>query len=287
MIFASGDWTKTSISGLLPGIDRILEIFGGGVAATKNSNERQALFDTMGVNAEYTKNAAAVEARLAEAGVGKAEWLKLVDATYTMSGFGRRSVYGRVPATFGDPCVAILTGGTTNWMQRRVAELRRAMSQGLKIERVLVLGGDRVCGTENEQLNPSIARFYEQAGRYPTEREAITGMLDGIADTQPLMVTGSLEDQLMQLMGQYDLSLRPVYVPLNANAASVALQIRRVIRSTIAGFDANPDDCAFTFSQDSFPLARVQKDEADPANFQNPFTVPSGLVRLVSELSLL
>lgn len=282
MSLATANWTNTSITTLIPGVDKIAAIFGIPLSDITPAS-RQVLFDAMGSATEYTSNAKSVENYLQERGVSLEEFLKLADVAMTHLGYGRRSVYGPVRATSGNPVTVILTGGTVNWMTRRVAELVRMMNQGLQVNQIIALGGDRICDGKPELTHPAVIDFHNTNGHYANERELMGQLAGRLGDVQMPVLTGNLEAQvlaLLQLMPE--LASGPIYVP--TNTVSQALQVRRVIQSDNSDFDTNPTAPDITFSQDSFPLARTELERGDPANFQNIFTLPSAWIRLIDEL---
>ncbi len=211
----------------------------------------------------------------------------LVD-TGTLRQMEIRTVRG--PAIPDGTVSVIVTGGTTNWMQRRVAELKRQLRKHvIRVEMIFAFAGERVCDTDTDLANPLVNQWRDERGRYPREYELLEYILRQEGFERIVVIPGGRVDlDIESFFAQpqwRELLQHPVYMPINANALDRVLAVRYALRMVRSDFDGA--DPQFFFSVDGFPLASTPEEEADPAHFQRPATMFPALSKLIYELDRL
>jgi hypothetical protein len=260
----------------------------------------QQLFKAWGNNAAFAQNVAGLRTWFDAPGdIPNQNVLDLLQATGMLERQPLRTVYGPVTAPI-QPLV-LLTGATTNWMQRRIAEMDAVYKQGMVTPRAVMglASTVRLCNLPTEINHPLVKglsnALHEQ--RTPTEAEMLQDLFSHSVPLERKAVKPYNTTKLEQLVEAFALWLvgtneypTDVYVPINANALNVVLAVRRVLRKReVWGpeFDAPDGQYKLYFSQDSCQLATNAQELANAAEFQNPLTMFSGLVRLIREMYLL
>ena len=281
-------WDGTPVGTLLPEVWELAAMCGMPLTRPTDDEVKQ-LFDLWGNQREFEKNMPQIAAALKLDGreVPDEQVLNLLEATETLNRIAFRRVKGTDTPTNVGPVIVLFNGATVPWMERRLAELDRQAESGLQVVYLIALvDSNRVCQLETEVINPRVMAYHQKHGHYPTEEDMMESVLQNSLSGLPYNIissTGGLEGNVAAFATQYfEMEAVDIYVPTNANATYVPLAVRRVLRQSWPRFDVRRDQ--FWFSQDGFPLARTPEQAADPANYQRPMTVFSGLVRLVSEL---
>jgi len=215
------------------------------------------------------------------------EVLRRVDR---LSGLNRKIPFrsvkkGRVdPASFDG--VAFWLGGTVSFMHLRKEQIELQQLCGARFQRIIVLGGTRVCGKPDDRRHPRISQVYP-VGQEPTERVLGKSWVFGDKGLDPQYVfpdlpeknpdgsDPSLAQQVSHLQdtGQFELYVGdlPVYVPSNFNGLSVPLYSMRLM-----GLDD-----IYT-SQDSGVADTPRPDHWSPWDVEL-MNLPSGILRVWKE----
>lgn len=197
-----------------------------------------------------------------------------------------RSVHGlgRPPA----PATLLGVGGTANWMTRRCWEAAGMMRHGLEVAGIYLLAGSRVVDEKSASDNAAYLEFVSEYEQPPMEWQLLSRIMQdymGRWHNDLVNTSNNLDDNLAELMAKHpELFRGQIYVPINAAALNVPLQIRRGIREIFPEFDANPEAPQFWFSSDGFQIARCAEHLDDPMGYQNPLTLFSYIPRITREL---
>lgn len=272
----------------LGGVRTLAQMCGVSLSDEATTESVQELFAIWGSEKEFIENSPTIAEALKLDGstIPSEQALNALLATGTLDAIPMRSVRGAGKPN--GPAVIIFTGGVANWMERRVREAERHIDFNFEPAAVFLVAGNRVCQKDTEVTNHFVVKYHEVHGRYPTEAELLPIIVRNITGWEREVEFNDLNqaDQIRQLItNKPELAHGNIYVPTNANATFVALQIRRVIREQYGSFDE--DGQQFWFSQDGFALATSPEQAADTAHYQRPLTVFSGLVRLLNELAQL
>lgn len=273
----------------IPGVRRLAQMCGIALSREASYGEvQERLFPIWGTERAFVENAPMVARALRLDGhtVPSREVLHALQETGTLDRIPLRNYRGKQGPT-GSVAV-IHRGAVANWMERSVREGKSVIElHGLQVATTRLVASERLCDTGSEVDNFFVKLFHDGHNRYPTEDELLPQIVFHVTGLDSLKVVAPSQTEQVQSL----IALSPalahggIYVPTNANATYVPLQIRRVIREQFGGFDEYGDQ--FWFSQDSLPLATTPEEAANPATYQRPLTVFSGLVRLINELCLL
>jgi hypothetical protein len=274
----------------LEGVRDLADMCGIPLSDEASSAEvQEKLFPVWGTERAFTENAPKVAAALKLDGqaVPSQEALSALRATRTLDRIPTRNYRDGFGPT--GSVILVSRGAVANWMERGVREGQRGVDFGLQPAAVFLIASNRLCDKPDSEVeNPFVRVFHEQNGRYPSEAELLPIIVRHVTGYERRVEVNapSQADQVKQLIELHpEIANGRVYIPTNANATYVPLQIRRVIREQYGSFDG--DSSQFWFSQDWFPLATTPEEAANPYQYQRPLTVFSGLVRLINELCLL
>lgn len=179
--------------------------------------------------------------------------------------------------------MTIVTGAVANWQDRTAKLVSEGMKAGTVPKRTQVITGNRVMDSATEQANPNIQKFFEEAGRYPTEGEyAFSFVVPVIAEAGGWISRTSYETKdggeiAANFVGKHKQLFEagsPIVFARVANAGiQLAAQFRDAIREHAnPEFDTDSDSPEAFVVTDSFPVARTEEEFKDPAHFQSPYT---------------
>lgn len=276
--FYLGDNVYELADGLIPEIADRLEIEAG---AAPSSQALQAVMNQVGKNRVLRENADITA-------FDKEEMADLVDRSGVQRQL-RRSLWSpEHDLTADSPAdAAIIMSGVANW-QDRTANLAGT----LPAEVVYSLAGSRTMNSDSEQSNPNIKKLFEKFGRYPTESEYAASIVVPRLVSVELDVLATAYDTkdgdtifakfFEQNPGLLDKRLVMARV---ANAGIImAIQMRDAARRSNPDFDSAPDDPQVFVATDSFPVARTEAEDNDPANFQKAATALRQVVLTAKKL---
>ncbi|HVS79186.1 MAG TPA: hypothetical protein VHD84_02775 [Candidatus Saccharimonadales bacterium] len=250
---------------------------------------QQKLFPVWGTETAFIENAPTVAAALKlEAGViPDAEALYALKATGILDRIPLRNYKDTTPPA--GSVIFVYRGAVANWMERGAREGDHSVTaHRLQPAATLLIASERFCQKDSELNNFYVKQFRSRHGRYPTEADLLPVIVKHFTgqEREVEVVEPNQAEQIRQLIKLHpEIASGRVYIPTNAVATYVPLQIRRVIREQFGSFDEKGDQ--FWFSQDGFRLATRPTDAENTAVYQRPLTAFSGLVRLVNELCLL
>lgn len=282
-----GSWDQDPFG--IPGVRELAKLSGITLAAESNDAQIQQLFKVWGSQKAFANNIGQLpNALTADGKIPNAQVRQLLLDTGTLDAQPLRTIHG--PVTYRQMPVrakGLVTGGMINWMDLRCKELGQQHSSfALNLDAGVLALADmsRFCTTETEVDHPTVVRL---GSRRITESEAMALWFkeqDPLYDFDVRPGEGSLEDQLLAAFCEVE--PQSVYVATNANALHIPMLVRRVLRELWGPqFDGDPS-CQLYFSCQARSLATNMAQHDDPAGFQRPLTVPSGLVRLIHEMHL-
>lgn len=297
----SSSWTTDPNAFRLIGhVDELAKCSGIVLEEAPTPEQIDMLFGEWGTEKVFGKNVPKVMQtwRLGDDGLPIREIQTTLElAMNTHGGQGVRTVDAQSFIRCNPVVDVIITGGVANWMERRVNELRKQIEgrhgrYGLRTRSVYMLVSNRVCDTATETGNRYVQAYHKMHKRYPTERELLQYLLWTRCRIRikpaNVFVAASLEEQVRIFAKKMKRrSGWKYYVPTNLNAEFVPLLVRRVLCEVWGQEFDSRRGRRFWFSYSKFPIARTPEELADSANYQNPFTIPSGLARLIKELYLL
>jgi len=169
--------------------------------------------------------------------------------------------------------VALIGGGTYNWIERRTQLLHDLLDQGHKVGEVVMLGTFREMKSETELSTDFVRDFQNRHGEMPTEVHHLAkkgedfhgrGLSVGLSTGDKMGFKALVEQAAPQLEG------KRVLVVQNAPAGSTFADVRGVVT----------DENLF-FATDSVRIARTDEEEADARHYQKYASAPSALARWV------
>lgn len=170
----------------------------------------------------------------------------------------------------------VLMGGVANWQDRMPLLLTDIVRNGA----VHILGGNRVMDTATEINNRNVQEIYDAFGRYPTEAEYIASVVaPRFAEEDWTVLATPFEtkdgDEMFTKFFEQNSGLLEKKLALGrvANAGIImAIQMREAARAIDADFDSDPENPQVFVVTDSFPLARTDAEDSEPAYYQKAAT---------------
>lgn len=279
-----------SLSGLnpyeaIPAIRTIAEELGITLGHEPTPQEVQGtLFPMMGKGKSYVDNAEGLD-------IGDEIYAnsRLMDALASLiKPIPLRSVHSEL-GVHDEKFVMLLTGATANWMERRVLESRRWAQPAA----AYIAAANQPVIDNADSPNSYVKKYKKAYGKAatPQEYQLLSRIWRSVTRSEPddvAAVSRNLDDNLVALLAKHPhIADATVYVPTNAGAVNIALQVRRKLREICPGFDSDPNKPKFYFSSDGFVLAKTPEQAAKPAQYQRPLTLLSYVPRIVNELMLL
>lgn len=183
----------------------------------------------------------------------------------------------------------LIVGGVANWMDRSA----EALPAELQNTPVYLLAGNRVMDTATEKTNPHVQSVYDVGGMYPTEATYAAGVLvprilekDFFVERTVAYPTGNGDELFEKLFQDYpELLYLRIALARNANAGVImAMQMRAAARKYNQAYDANPAEPQALIVTDSFPVARTDEQDNDPAHYQKAATALRQVVLTAKKL---
>jgi hypothetical protein len=172
----------------------------------------------------------------------------------------------------------ILTGAVANWQLRAAEHL---IESRVPDGPVYYIAGSRIMDGPSEVNNVEVQKYSQAFGRYPKEFEFAADVVvprlvrlggHSVMLSNPNTAVGDeIADYLFEENPHLaDQNLGFVRV---ANAGiQLAVQMRKAAQKINADFDMDPLDPQVYVGTDSFPVARDDQQEKDPANYQKAGT---------------
>ena len=269
--FELGDDVYELAGGVIPDIAERLDMK---LSTEPNSQELFQLVGALGKNRvlRYNEDVVAID---------RSDAAALVDRSGIQRQLSRSLWTPGIRPTDENIDAFVITGAVANW-QDRAAELLTWGSSRV----IYAAAGNRVMDTVTEKTNHNVQRLRAKDHRYPTESKYVKRVIaprleeSGHAVVASRYLTKEGPVLATRFFERYpDLLDKRVAFARVANAGiQLAAQMRTAARAISPEFDADPKDPQVFIMTDSFPLAYLEAQEADPRRFQKSATALRQLV---------
>jgi hypothetical protein len=255
-------------------ITEMAEVFEVNLSQSPSAEELGNLVGAIGTSKVLQENIGQVQEKL---GVGSdaitiaAGWLGRSGVQLALN----RSLW-TPNVTAADETAVVLTGAVANWQDRAA----QTVLWQTAADHIYIPVGNRLMDTATEKTNPNIEQFFAGEGEYPTEQryalEFIAPILSQTGDRVTVVGYDTNNGDMIAARFVEDyraLFSKPIRFARVANAGiQLASQFVRAARAAGIDFDADRNNPMAYVLTDEFPIAQTPEQQANPKEFQNPFT---------------